>query len=863
MNGASEGNHGSEDETPLEKVAEAHEETVVSAKPEALMHLEDKEQCLVPEDRISEMQNNATSMDADVEHSRASMNMIESEEDAVLEVSTPFSTVIPSNGVASVTESPSTNQGLLHQIETLQQDNAQLQSALEQSQAALHALQSKQQIWKEKAIAATQKDRQYIRELQDELGAVEARRVEERESLEGQLRDVSSQLSDLVCQLSAKENAMEEEGAWQKEREELLHAVSTAKGECSMWKDKAEEKEEEIVVLKKSYGFLEKKSAAALADRKDELTKRKEIEGKASALEEVVEGLNQRLVQVTEEKEKCMALVTERDLTVAELNEKLLVAKDRQNEKVEAEKSQAEKRIADLEKQLQEMEETGKKSEENLTAMKRELEKMEEEVMALREKQKTLNAEKTAAEEQQRIVQNQLNEERHASKEQKEKLEQLQEKTRVWKEKVVAKSQAEGQRMNLMEEVIQILSAAFVQLHSQVQDLEKKCSFERLFSPLAEEEPTRVEPLMIFHSLFHAPVVNLGALIQASQTVSSSTSRSKHEGRNGVGSSVSESDNDLRICLSCVVDCGAEILEKCFLTVRNGHEKELKFTESERSFQREQRQRQEWEKEARAAQLAMEEGEKKYHLLQKELEDAKSTMLAMSAQLETETTKKIEEALRHAEEKWMNKNEELQQALVYKGVQHKAQLQQLESRCQLLQKEIRQLKKAGERSPPSFSPSLPYDAREGAPQSGSFLVNHPDRKGSPSMPSHLTPTDGMPRTASVRSSSATFSVGEGEDRGQEGQGGSPRDGSLISSVGESGVGNNSCGHRIGEGNASDGAVHRALTSHSYMKNIMYQYLSSTDTVRVKMIPAIVTVLGFNPDEKRAIALANPSCPTLR
>lgn len=59
------------------------------------------------------------------------------------------------------------------------------------------------------------------------------------------------------------------------------------------------------------------------------------------------------------------------------------------------------------------------------------------------------------------------------------------------------------------------------------------------------------------------------------------------------------------------------------------------------------------------------------------------------------------------------------------------------------------------------------------------------------------------------------------------------------------------------------SVETLLTSNAYMKNVIFQFLSSPDHLRVKMIPAIVTVLGFSRDEKDAIAYANPYSPPLK
>lgn len=761
-------------------------------------------------------------------------------------------------------------EGLFREIEMLKTQNAQLQSDLAQSQDALRDLKNKQQVWKEKAIATTQKDRQCIRELQNELGALEARRVNEQESLETNLQEVSHHRDELVRQLSEKENNFALQLATLKrEKEESIKLVGAIKEESSVWKKEADGKSEEITLLKKSFEFLEKKSAAALADRKEEIIKRKEFEEKVSALEEVVQGLNTRLVTITEEKEKCMNLVREKDAAVMGLQEKLELMEEKKKGQVASEVQRREKETAILLKKIEQVEETEKKSREELITIAKEKKKIEEEMAALQNALKTLKAEKEEVEKQEQVTHDKLNEERHISKERKEKLEQLQEKTRLWKEKVVAKSQAEGEKMAFMEEVIETVSTALKQLYYEVQELEKKSSFERIFTPLAEEVVTRVEPMMIFQSLFHPPHVNVGALIQARQTLRSSASGAgKEEQGAGVG-------NDLAICLSCVVDCGREVLEKCFVALRTGYETKVKLTDCERRLQLEQRQRHDLEMTIKSAHSSLEEVEKKYQLLQQELEGVKRASSSMSAQFKEDASKKTEEALRHAEAEWLEKKEAMRQVLESTKVQHRAQLQQLESRCQLLQKEMRQLKKATERSSQSFVSSPPFEMKENLQKREIHEGYGDGRKMLSDRPSHSPSSDGIQRSGIPFSGRSSFQLGgEVDERGQDGAEGSHTPTSLGSSVIGGGGGDPSSTRsssactgsgamKYGERGVEEEAVHHSRTSQSYMRNIIYQYLSSPDPVRAKMIPAIVTVLGFNSVEKRAIASANPSCPTLR
>ncbi|CCW67658.1 unnamed protein product [Phytomonas sp. Hart1] len=53
---------------------------------------------------------------------------------------------------------------------------------------------------------------------------------------------------------------------------------------------------------------------------------------------------------------------------------------------------------------------------------------------------------------------------------------------------------------------------------------------------------------------------------------------------------------------------------------------------------------------------------------------------------------------------------------------------------------------------------------------------------------------------------------------------------------------------------------RIQVSIEYVKNIIYQFLCANDNLRMKMIPAIGTVLEFNAKEKGDIIAANPKCP---
>ncbi|CCW60462.1 unnamed protein product [Phytomonas sp. EM1] len=53
---------------------------------------------------------------------------------------------------------------------------------------------------------------------------------------------------------------------------------------------------------------------------------------------------------------------------------------------------------------------------------------------------------------------------------------------------------------------------------------------------------------------------------------------------------------------------------------------------------------------------------------------------------------------------------------------------------------------------------------------------------------------------------------------------------------------------------------RVQVSIEYVKNIIYQFLCANEDLRMRLIPAIGTVLEFNAKEKQDILVANPKCP---
>lgn len=748
-----------------------------------------------------------------------------------------------------------TKDDLLRQVEVLQKENARFQSVLIQSQDALSDLQKKQLGWKEKAIAVTQKDRQRIKELENELVDLEAKSAEVTQSLEEQLQAGNTHRDELISQLAAKESYFELllASRLKEECDGLQKAVTTASDEALAWKTEAESKEEEIAVLKENFKFLEKKSAAITADRKEGQASIKGLEAKVVALEEVIEGLNHRFVEMTEEKEKLVVAGAEKDKTVGELKEKLVAQQERKKEEVSLQISAAEKKRASLQTQIGVLQENEKKLQNTVKEMTNERRTLKEDLETAREQLKTLEKDRDEQKEQQQKVEEELNTEREITKEKNEKLVELQEKTKTWKEKVLARGHAEAQKMSVLGDVIQLLSAALIQLHSQFQELEKKSAIERTFLPFAEHAASRVEPMMIFQSLFHGPPVNVGSLVQASQTVRTSTPASETDGKKNATDS-----NDLSACLSCVVECGKEILEKCVGAIQVGSDAKLQLTECERRLQVEQRRRNELEKNQLTTQSIVEEKNENFQKVLEELESVKLASSTMKAKYEMESSQRTSDALLEAAIKWQGKEEELQQALEGTEVKYKAQIQQLDSRCQLLQKEIRQLKKASDR----FLSSGSSPALHGVGEDSHHVVTHESFLDSKKYASEITPSTNSEKLSHLSSPTVGTEKFSGErearERRQEFREGSTTFPSRNSSIGGSGL------ERESERGQSGGRGEEpSQTSHFYMKNIIFQYLSSSDVLRVKMIPAIVTVLGFNSIEKRAITSANPSCPPLR
>lgn len=748
-----------------------------------------------------------------------------------------------------------TKEDLLRQVEVLQKENAQFQAELTQSKDAFSDLQKKQLGWKEKAIAVTQKDRQRIKELDDELAALKAKSAEVALSLEEQLQAGNTHRDELVGQLAAQESHFELllASRLEEERDGLLKKLATASDETLAWKTEAQSKEEEIAVLKESFKFLEKKSAAIAADRKEELGVRKGLEAKVVASEEVIEGLNHRFVEMTEEKEKIVAACAEKDKTISELKEKLEMQQERKKDEVFLQASLAEKEKENLETRIGVLQENEKKLQITLKEMTNERQTLKENLETANEQLQTLAKDLDERKEQQQRVEEQLNTEREVAKEKNEKLEELQEKTKMWKEKVLAKGHAEAQKISVLGDVIQLLSAALIQLHSQIQDLEKKSAIERTFLPFAEDSASRVEPMMIFQSLFHGPPVSVGSLVQARQTVRSGTSASEADGKSTV-----RDHNDLSVCLSCVVECGKEILEKCVAALQVGSDAKLQLTDCERRLQVEQRRRNELEKNQLTTQSIVEEKNVKLQKLLEELDTVKLATSTMKAKHEMESSQQTSDALQEAAKKWQNKEKELHQALDSAEVKYKAQIQQLDSRCQLLQKEIRQLKKDSDRFLSSGSSVLPHSVGEDS----HHVATHESFQGSQKYVSPSTLSTNSERLSHFDSHSGGLekhsAEWEARERGQD-----FREGSTTYPSRNSSIGGGSLERERERGQSSGKGEEPSQTSHFYMKNIIFQYLSSSDVLRVKMIPAIVTVLGFNSMEKRAITSANPSCPPLR
>eukprot|EP00796_Vickermania_ingenoplastis_P004892 gene4892-3509_t len=578
------------------------------------------------------------------------------------------------------------------------------------------------------ATASEAKDAQ-IAELQERLTATAAERDQEASDLRRKLFEMTAERDQLVAAAQTTESHMTE----------LKDELTALRKETETQVEELHLKLKRVIAERDQLVAEASTSLAKLAELQAKVSEGSNREQRIVELEAMVQ-------QIGAEREALQIAARDAESRYTSAND-LLTERSAEMERLNSRSRAAEAEAADLQDKVERlMAQEGEMVSKVATA--------ESELLLLRESigllEGKLAAEMEASAKAQEAAEERLAAVTAVSEGRREKLEQLQDKMAVWKEKVLARVQAESQKVAATQGVLKLVADAFRRLIAALVQLEVAAPHETPGETGEKSVPPQTELMKLLGD--HEPDSYAQALT----------------GLEG---------EDLAACLNSEVERARQLVSSVCLAVQELQESnETRRRKAEEALA-------EKEQQLEAAARRANESAQACRRMQEDLDALSAAQEEIEQRLEHENEAKLQEALRKATEDMAQREAQHQRETEKIEMAHKAHLHQLEQRCSLLKKEVLKLKRIVESSQQLTSPVGT------AGSSASFSAGDAAQVSLTQIP---------PRPASYMAEEQRPAAPTTESAEE---------------------GNRDCG------------VEAALTSNAYMRNVIYQFLSSAADLR--------------------------------